>query len=141
MPSLETLTLVSTSCIVGSGAALLLGWYYIRRKRIVAHRNTMLSATVLAALFLVAYVSRWALYGSKSFEGTGVWKALYLAVLLPHIVLAIAVGPMALRLIWLALKRRDFARHRRLARITLPVWLFVAASGWLVYYMLYEMRF
>lgn len=141
MPSLETLTLISTSCIVGSGAALLLGWFFIRRKRVAAHRNTMLTATVLAGLFLAAYVSRWALYGSRSFEGTGWWKVLYLAVLVPHVLLAIAVGPMALRLIWLALEQRDFARHRRLARITLPVWLFVAGSGWVVYYMLYEMRF
>ena len=56
-------------------------------------------------------------------------------------ILAIAVGPLAIRLIRLALVRRDFVAHRRLARVTLPIWLYVAASGWIVYYMLYRMQF
>lgn len=136
--SLATLTMLSTACIVLSGASLLVGWYCIRwRRDRLAHRNAMLTATALAGLFLVFYVSRWWLFGSKPFEGSGGWRALYLAVLAPHVVLAIAVGPMALRLIHLAMGRGDFAAHRRLARVTLPVWLFVAASGWLIYYLLY----
>jgi putative membrane protein len=139
--SLETLTLLSTACIVASGGTLLVGWTLIRRGRVSAHRNAMLTATVLAGLFLVVYVTRWSLYGSKPFAGTGGWRVLYLSILIPHIVLAMAVGPMALRLIWLALRKRDFRRHRRLARWTLPVWLFVAASGWAVYYLLYAVDF
>lgn len=135
--SLETLTLFSTSSIVGSGVALLIGWALIRRGRITAHRNAMLTAAVLAGLFLVFYVTRWSLHGSKPFEGSGGWRVLYLSILVPHVVLAIAVGPLALRLIWLALGKRDFRRHRRLARWTLPIWLFVAASGWAIYYLLY----
>jgi len=139
--SLETLTLLSTSSIVGSGVALLVGWALIRRRRIPAHRNAMLTATGLAALFLVFYVTRWSLHGSKPFAGTGGWRVLYLSILVPHVLLAMAVGPLAVYLIWLALKREDFARHRRLARWTLPIWLFVAASGWAVYYLLYGVRF
>ena len=140
--SLEALTRLSTTCIVASGAFLLVGWYLIRvRRRIDWHRNVMLLATALAAAFLVAYVTRWALYGSKPFAGTGIWRTLYFTNLVPHVLLAIAVGPLAIRLIWLALVKRDFAAHRRLARITLPIWLYVAASGWIVYYMLYRMRF
>jgi putative membrane protein len=136
--SLGTLTMLSTACIVLSGASLLVGWYLIRwRRDRVAHRNAMLTATALAGLFLVFYVSRWALFGSKPFDGTGGWRAFYLAVLVPHVLLAIAVGPMALRLIQLAMWREDFAAHRRLAKVTLPVWLFVAGSGWLIYYLLY----
>lgn len=138
--SLETLTLLSTSCIVGSGVALLIGWALIRRGHITAHRNSMLTATSLAGLFLVLYVTRWSLHGSKPFEGTGGWRVLYLSILVPHVVLAMAVAPMALRLIWLALRKRDFQRHRRLARWTLPIWLFVAASGWAVYYLLYGLE-
>ena len=130
--SLETLTLLSTSSIVGSGVALLVGWALIRRRRIPAHRNAMLTATGLAGLFLVFYVTRWSLHGSKPFEGTGGWRVLYLSILVPHVLFAMAVGPLAVYLIWLALKRRDFVRHRRLARWTLPIWLFVAASGWAV---------
>jgi putative membrane protein len=139
--SLETLTRISTTCIVGSGVCLLVGWFFIRVPRRVAwHRAAMLLATALAGAFLVAYVTRWSLYGSKPFAGTGVWRTLYVANLVPHVILAIAVGPLAIRLIRLAL-RGEFAAHRRLARITLPIWLYVAASGWIVYYMLYRMEF
>jgi putative membrane protein len=136
--SLQTLTVVSTICIVGSGASLLVGWYLIRwRRDQIAHRNAMLTATVLAALFLVFYVTRWTLFGTKLFAGTGGWRILYFTILVPHVLLAIAVGPLAVRLIQLALWRRDFAAHRRLAKVTLPAWLFVAASGWMIYYLLY----
>jgi putative membrane protein len=139
--SLEALTLLSTTFIVGSGAALLLGWTFIRARRIHWHRNTMLTATALAGCFLAAYVTRWALYGSKLFEGTGGWRVLYLSILAPHILLAMAVGPLAAWLIWLALGKKDYTAHRRLARWTLPIWLFVAASGWVIWFMLYKMSF
>lgn len=136
----EGLTLVSTGFIVASGVALLVGWYFIRwRRDMVRHRAAMLTATACAGLFLVAYVTRWSLYGSKHFAGTGVWRTIFFANLIPHVILAIAVGPLAGRLIYLAASRRDFVAHRRLARVTLPIWLYVAASGWLVYYMLYRM--
>ena len=136
----EGLTLVSTTCIVLSGASLLVGWYCIRAQRsMTRHRAAMLAATTLAGLFLVAYVTRWTVYGSKHFEGTGIWRTLYVANLVPHVIFAMAVGPLAARLIYLAMGRKDFAAHRRLARVTLPIWLYVAASGWLVYYMLYRM--
>ena len=140
--SQETLTAISTTCIVSSGCSLLLGWYFIRARRdMILHRNTMLTATAFAGLFLVAYVTRWSLYGSKPFPGTGVWRTVYFANLLPHIILAMAVGPLAVRLIYLALRKRDYQRHRRLARITLPIWLYVAASGWLIYFLLYRMTY
>ncbi len=140
--TLEQLTVLSTTLVVASGLALLAGWYAIRGPRAVAaHRNAMLLATVLAAGFLVAYVTRWLLHGAKPFAGTGWWRILYLAILVPHVVLAIAVGPLALRLIWLALARRDWSAHRRLGRITAPIWLVVAISGWAVYWMLYRLGF
>ncbi|MBW3670140.1 MAG: DUF420 domain-containing protein [Acidobacteria bacterium] len=139
--TLESLTTLSTSFIVLSGASLLVGWWFIRRKSIDQHRNMMLAASGFAALFLVAYVSRWAIYGSKSFEGTGVWKTIYLSILIPHIILAMAVGPLAIMLIDLALRRKQYPRHKKIARWVLPIWLFVAASGWAVYYMLYRMQF
>ena len=97
----------------------------------------MLTATAFAALFLVFYVTRWSLYGSKLFAGTGAWRVVYFTNLVPHILLAIVLAPLVLRLIYLALRKRDFVAHRRLARITLPIWLYVAASGWLIYYLLY----
>jgi putative membrane protein len=140
--SLESLTGVSTACIVASGACLLAGWFLIRGPHSVTwHRNLMLLATAFAGAFLVAYVTRWSLFGSKHFAGTGLWRTIYATILVPHVILAIAVGPLAVRLIQLAAVKGDFAAHRRLARITLPIWLFVAASGWAVYYMLYRMAF
>lgn len=141
MPSQETLTLLTTGSIVGSGVCLLVGWRLIRRGKISAHRNSMLTATGLAGVFLVFYVTRWALYGSKPFAGEGGWRVLYLGILVPHVLLAMAVGPLAVWLIWLALRRRDYRRHRRWARVTLPIWLFVAASGWAIYYLLYGAGF
>lgn len=140
--TLENLTLLSTTFIVLSGLSLLVGWYFIRwRKNINLHRNTMLSATAFAGLFLVAYVSRWALFGSKPFDGEGGCRLFYFVNLVPLVILAIAVGPLALYLIYLALRKRDFRAHRRLARVTLPIWLYVAASGWLIYYLLYKANF
>ncbi|MGD9763259.1 MAG: DUF420 domain-containing protein [Candidatus Binatia bacterium] len=136
--SLQSLTILSTACIVASGASLLVGWYFIRARRDSArHRTAMLTATAMAALFLVLYVTRWALYGSQHFGGSGAWRVLYLTTLLPHIVFAMALAPLVLRVIYLALVKQDFTAHRRLARVTLPVWLYVAASGWAIYYLLY----
>jgi putative membrane protein len=136
--SLEALTGISTACIVLSGGCLLLGWYFIGwRKQIVRHRNSMLTAAAFAALFLVFYVTRWCLHGSKPFPGQGSWRLFYYANLVPHILLAIALGPLVVRVIYLALGKRDYVAHRRLARVALPIWLYVAASGWLIYYLLY----
>ena len=136
--SLQTLTAISTACIVLSGASLLVGWYFIRTGRqILRHRNAMLTASTFATLFLVFYVTRWSMYGSKPFEGTGGWRTFYFANLVPHIILAMILAPLVVRLLQLALIRRDYAKHRRLARVTLPIWLYVAGSGWLIYYLLY----
>lgn len=141
MISLQNLTIASTSCIVLSGISLLIGWYFIRRKRIDAHRTAMLLASSFAALFLVFYVTRWALYGSKPFPGDGGWKVFYFANLVPHIILAMVLAPLVIRLLDLALRRRDYPSHRRLARYVLPMWLYVSASGWLIYYLLYVKQY
>ena len=84
----ESLTLVSTTCIVSSGVSLLAGWYFIRGGSMERHRAAMLAATAFAGLFLVFYVTRWSLYGSKPFGGSGIWRTLYLANLIPHVILA-----------------------------------------------------
>jgi len=138
--SLQQLTALSTTCIVVSGLSLLVGWWFIRfRDDVAAHRNAMLAATTFAGLFLVFYVTRWALHGTKPFGGVGWIRVAYFANLVPHVILAMLVGPLAVTLIWLAFARQDWDRHARLGRIALPIWLYVAASGWLVYWMLYRM--
>lgn len=138
--TLERLTFLSSTFIVLSGISLLVGWFFIRwRRQRKAHEYSMLAATGFAAFFLVFYLTRTFVYGSKAFEGSGVWVPIYYGILVPHIILAMAVGPLALYLIWLARVRKSYATHRRFARVTLPVWLFVAASGWAIYYLLYKM--
>ena len=119
-------------------AAVLLvrGYFLIRARRIDAHRRTMIAAFATSALFLVSYVTYHAQIGSKPFPGTGLVRTVYFAILIPHVVLAAAVLPLALVTLRRGLKRDD-RRHRRIARWTLPIWLFVSVTGVVVYAMLY----
>ena len=132
----EWLPAVNAALIVISGVFLIVGYACIRTHRIVWHRRSMLTAAVFAALFLVVYVTRYVLFGSKIFPGDGVSRIVYFAILIPHIIIAIAVAPLAFITIRRALRGR-YAKHRQIARITVPLWIYVAVSGWLVYLMLY----
>jgi putative membrane protein len=133
---MDWLPALDTAFIVISGAFLVTGYVCVRRRHLVAHHRCMLTATVFAGLFLVAYVVRWVALGSRPFPGHGTAYALYLGILMPHVIAAMAVGPLAIWAISRAL-RRNFTGHRRVGRVTVPIWLFVAASGWVVYAMLY----
>ncbi len=118
---------------------LVIGWILIRNKRIAAHRAVMIAAVVTSALFLVSYVIYHAQVGSRPYPGTGILRAVYFAILIPHVILAAAVLPLAI----VTLRRglvRDDRRHRRIARWTLPIWLFVSVSGVVVYLMLYQLN-
>lgn len=132
------LPLLNTALILVSGCFLVLGYSFIRRKRVQAHRRSMLTATVFAALFLVVYVARALLFETRLFAGEGPIRVVYLAILVSHTILAIAVGPLVLVTLRRAL-RADFARHRRLARLTAPVWAYVVVTGWVIYMMLYRL--
>jgi putative membrane protein len=131
---------LNAALIIVSGLFLVVGYACIRAKRVVWHRRSMLTASVFAALFLVVYVTRWALFGSKAFEGDGLSRVIYLAILVSHIVIAIAVAPLAFVTLRRALGGR-FAKHRQIARITLPLWVYTAITGWVVYAMLYSPLF
>ena len=135
----ETWLPLFNAVLIGvSGIFLLTGFYFIRRKQVAHHQRCMITATVFAALFLVVYVTRALLFETKLFAGEGLVRIAYLGILGSHMVLAVVVGPLVLVTIALAL-RRSFPRHRRLARITLPMWLYVVATGWLVYLMLHHL--
>lgn len=117
---------------------LLRGWWHIRHGRRERHRQAMLGAFAGSVVFLVSYLTYHAAVGSVRFPGTGGVRTLYLGVLLTHSVLAAAVPFLAVATLTLALRGR-FERHRRLARWTLPIWLYVSVTGIVVYVMLYRM--
>jgi putative membrane protein len=127
------------ACLNATSAALLsAGWLFIRRKRVTAHKTCMVSALVVSILFLVSYVSYHSLAGSRPFAGVGWIRLVYYPLLLSHIVLAAVIVPLALTTVYRALQG-NFARHVRIARWTLPIWLYVSVTGVLVYWMLYRL--
>jgi uncharacterized membrane protein YozB (DUF420 family) len=120
-----------------SAILLTAGYSFIRAGQITAHKRCMISAFAVSALFLASYVTYHAQVGSRPFPGTGVARTIYFSILIPHVVLAAAVLPLALITLRRGL-RRDDARHQRIARWTLPIWLFVSVTGVVVYLMLYR---
>jgi len=114
------------------------GYVLIRRRRIAAHRASMMAAVAASALFLISYVIYHANAGSRPFTGTGPIRAVYFFILLTHIVLAAAIVPMVLITLSRALQKR-FDRHAAIARWTLPIWLYVSVTGVVIYLMLYRM--
>jgi putative membrane protein len=134
-PGPEWVALLNTSLIVISGVFLLIGYYFIRQRKIELHKRSMLTATVFAALFLVVYVSRALLFETKLFAGEGIVRTMYLFILITHTILAILVGPFALVTLRRAF-RGEFPKHRQIARITFPMWLYVVVTGWIIYWML-----
>jgi putative membrane protein len=122
----------------GLAACLLAaGYVFIRRKRIAAHRACMVSAFVASTLFLVSYVVYHAHIGSRPFPGQGAVRLLYFTILITHVVLAAAIVPMALVTLRRGL-RLDVIRHRRIARWTWPLWMYVSVTGVIIYLMLYK---
>ncbi len=118
-------------------AALLLvaGWIAIRRRNQRAHRYLMVSAFAASALFLVSYVIYHYVHGDTRYTGEGAMRIVYFAVLITHVLLSMAVVPMALSAFWLAYKKR-FATHRRVTRILAPIWLYVSVTGVVIFFML-----
>lgn len=120
-----------------SALCLMSGFVCIRRRAIAAHRAFMLTAVTVSCLFLVSYVVYHAQVGSVKFQGTGAIRPFYFTLLLSHTVLAAAIVPLVAITLRRAI-RRDFIRHARLARWTLPLWLYVSVTGVLIYWMLYH---
>ena len=132
--------LATLNAVLNSVAAVLLvlGWVSIRSGRTKVHRAAMVAAFAVSAVFLVSYLTYHALEGSRPFQGTGIVRPVYFTILISHVVLAAAVPVMALRMFFLAWKSRWDA-HRRLGRVTLPIWLYVSVTGVVIYLMLYHL--
>jgi uncharacterized membrane protein YozB (DUF420 family) len=116
---------------------LIFGLIFIRRGRVSAHRFCMLAAVVTSTLFLTSYIVYHVQVGTTRFQTPGWIRQLYLVILGTHTILAVAVVPLVLITLRRALARR-FDRHRRLARITWPIWVYVSVTGVVIYWMLYH---
>jgi putative membrane protein len=121
-----------------SAVLLMVGYGFIRRRQVPAHLTCMLTAFGVSMLFLISYVVYHYQAGSRPFTGPGWVRPIYFVLLISHIVLAAAIVPLALTTIYRAVSSQ-FARHRKLARWTLPIWLYVSVTGVLVYWMLYHL--
>jgi putative membrane protein len=117
---------------------LVTGYVFIRRKQWRKHRACMIAALITSGLFLISYVIYHAQVGSVPFQKTGWIRTVYFAVLIPHVILAALMVPPVIVTVSRGLSAR-YDKHRRIARLTLPVWLYVSITGVIVYLMLYQM--
>lgn len=132
LPALNA-TLNGTSAIF-----LALGYYFIRQKRVDAHRACMMVAVVVSVIFLVSYVTYHLQIGSKHFPGQGLARPVYFTILFTHTVLAMVVALYLAPVTLIRALRARFDQHRRIARWTLPIWFYVSVTGVVIYFMLYH---
>ena len=135
------LTLLPTlNAILNTLSAIFLatGYVMIRQRRITAHKRCMISALVTSSLFLVSYLTYHFQIGSKPFLGQGPIRTVYFSILLSHTTLAAVIVPLVVMTVRRAWKG-NFERHARIARRTLPLWLYVSVTGVVVYWMLYQL--
>lgn len=132
--------LPTLNAILNATSAVLLaaGYVLIRQGRQAAHRKVMIAALGSSALFLVSYLVYHAQVGSVRFTGQGLIRTVYFTILVSHTVLAAAIVPLVLVTVSRALRGR-FEAHRRIARITLPLWGYVSVTGVVIYWMLYRL--
>ena len=123
------MNVVATLCITA-------GWRAIRRKQVDRHRRCMLSAVAASTLFLAGYLTNRALHGTAYFPGSGIAQTIYRVILITHMILAVAIVPLVGVTLVRAL-RGDLVRHKKIARITLPIWLYVSVTGVVIWWMLF----
>jgi putative membrane protein len=118
-----------------SAIALVTGFWFIRQRDIAAHRASMMTDFVFSSIFLVSYIVNHALHGESHFPGHGPIRTVYLSILLSHVLLSVVALPMVLTTFFFSLTGR-FSEHRKIARFTFPIWLYVSVTGVVVYAML-----
>ena len=137
MPEITALPGINASLNAGAALLLCAGWVLIRRRQVAAHRACMMAALICSPLFLVSYLTYHSQVGSVRFQGVGAMRTVYFTVLISHTILAATVPVLAIVVLRRALKRQ-FAAHKKLARVALPIWLYVSVTGVVVYWMLYR---
>lgn len=120
----------------GAALCLVLGFVAIKNERPDVHRIFMVTAFVLSSLFLTGYVIYHYVHGDTKYTGEGVMRAIYFAILASHVLLSMAVVPLSLTTFYFAWRKR-FRTHRIIARVTLPIWLYVSITGVVIYFMLH----
>ncbi len=126
---------VNASLNALSACLLMTGWVAIRRKAVQLHKYCQVSAFVSSSLFLIGYLAYHFVHGDTKFQGRGPIRAIYFFILASHIVLSVGIVPMALTSLYFAWKRA-FVKHRAIARVTLPIWLYVSVTGVVIFFML-----
>jgi putative membrane protein len=127
------------ACLNTTSALLLFtGYRFIRARNVVAHRACQIAALAISILFLASYLTYHFNHGATRFQGTGLVRPFYFTILTTHTILAIVIVPLVILTFYRAF-RGDFVRHRKIARITLPLWLYVSITGVVIYVMLYRL--
>ena len=137
MSSVPLLATVNASLNAIAAVFLGAGFYFIRRRQIAAHRVCMLIAFAVSVVFLVCYVTYHIQVGDVRFQGHGAVRPIYFTILISHIILAVTTVPLAIMTLSRALRSR-FDKHRRIARWTWPIWMYVSVTGVIVYLMVYH---
>lgn len=137
MPNLSIFPALNATLNGASAVLITTGHAFIKRQNVRLHRACMVAAVITSGLFLTSYLYYHAHVGSVHFPGQGWVRAVYFAILISHTILAAAVPPLVIITLVLALRER-FDRHRKIARWTYPIWLYVSVTGVIVYLMLYQ---
>ena len=135
--TIQDLPTLNASLNSVSTVLLLLGYIAIKRGNRELHKKLMVSALVVSAAFLTSYLIYHYHVPSKKFPDLGWIKTVYLVILIPHIILAAAMVPMILKTFWHAF-REEWDKHKKIAKITFPIWMYVSITGVIVYLMLYQ---
>ena len=135
---IETSDLPTLNAVLNgiSAVFLLIGYILIRQKRWKAHRAVMWTAFGISTLFLISYLTYHYHEGSRPYEGEGISRIIYFVILITHVVLAATVPPLAILTLWRGTKKK-VRKHRKIAKYTLPIWMYVSVTGVIVYLMLY----
>jgi putative membrane protein len=135
--TIQDLPTLNASLNSAAGVLLLSGYIAIKNNKRDLHRNLMIAALIVSAAFLTSYLIYHFHVPSKKFPDLGWIKTLYFLILFPHIILAVVMVPMILKTFWHAYKQ-EWENHKKIARITFPIWMYVSVTGVIVYLMLYQ---
>ena len=138
--TLSILPTINASLNAASAVLLTAGYLLIRKQSIAGHKFCMLSAFGTSVLFLVSYLYYHAHHGITKFQGQGIIRAAYFAILISHTILAVVIVPLIMITLYRAFKG-ELTKHKAIAKVTLPLWLYVSVTGVVVYWMLYRIQY